>query len=749
MCSAVGVMVYLDSSMHAFFDKADPPHFMQMHAGEIDRAALMDFAARSGMVDQQQIVTLLNINASHLQINPNGEAEIDGVMDNAFVVQNESFDYLLNLDNEIVKLEPGNVAVPLYYLQKYALKVGDSITLSNGRFSMSLRISDFVRDAQMNASIVSSKRFLLNLDDFNILKKHLGEPEFIIEYKLLDINKTGAFETLYQSAGMPQNGPAITYPLLKTLNAISDGLTILVIMLASLLVILMSLICLRFTILSAIEEDMRDIGVLKAIGMNHQEISRLYKLKYKAIILSACLLGYFISLWATGVLTENLSLYMGVAPKNGWHYLLPLIAAAVVFCIAFGFCAAILKKIAKTSPVEAFHGRHFVKGKKRPYMLCLSNNKYMETHVFLGIKCVCERLGQYGLLCAIFAISTFLLIVPFNLLNTVQSNRFIQYMGVVESHIRIDLRQGHDIENRFKQIMAVLKQDDAVDKYAGYVTTRSRIGSSDQKMENLLVESGDFSAFSMRYSEGRAPVADHEIALSLLAAESLGKKTGDTLILEAEGSLHVLTVSGLYQDITNGGKTAKSRRLFDPQNVLWYVIAVNLKNNADTSLISLKSADYARIFHDARVTGIEQYVSQTLGNTIGQLKKLVWGLVAVILVITVFTTLLFLKLILAKESAQIAIQKRLGVPPQKIQNQYVAQLSLLLFAGFMGGLLASLTLGPRVVGLLMSGMGAAHLELTISPLTTFLFVPLSMAMVAGIVTTICFKTIKNQCVKPH
>ena len=75
----------------------------------------------------------------------------------------------------------------------------------------------------------------------------------------------------------------------------------------------------------------------------------------------------------------------------------------------------------------------------------------METHVFLGIKCVCERLGQYGLLCAIFAISTFLLIVPFNLLNTVQSNRFIQYMGVVESHIRIDLRQGHDIENRFER----------------------------------------------------------------------------------------------------------------------------------------------------------------------------------------------------------------------------------------------------------------------------------------------------------
>ncbi|CAM5707299.1 Peptide ABC transporter permease OS=Lysinibacillus sphaericus OX=1421 GN=LS41612_16905 PE=4 SV=1 [Lysinibacillus sphaericus] len=61
--------------------------------------------------------------------------------------------------------------------------------------------------------------------------------------------------------------------------------------------------------------------------------------------------------------------------------------------------------------------------------------------------------------------------------------------------------------------------------------------------------------------EGNAPKEDGEIALSYANAskDGLDKKVGDTVIVKVAGALkRILTVSGIYQDITNGGKTAKA-----------------------------------------------------------------------------------------------------------------------------------------------------------------------------------------------
>lgn len=60
-------------------------------------------------------------------------------------------------------------------------------------------------------------------------------------------------------------------------------------------------------------------------------------------------------------------------------------------------------------------------------------------------------------------------------------------------------------------------------------------------------------------------------------AKELNKKVGDSLVLLNDGKEINMTVSGIYQDITNGGRTAKARMPFDPKTVLWYVVAMDVK----------------------------------------------------------------------------------------------------------------------------------------------------------------------------
>ena len=78
----------------------------------------------------------------------------------------------------------------------------------------------------------------------------------------------GVFATEYTDAGLPANGPAITRTLILMMNALSDGLMILVILLASFVLVLIAVLCICFTLLTQLEKDRKEIGMLKAIGIS-------------------------------------------------------------------------------------------------------------------------------------------------------------------------------------------------------------------------------------------------------------------------------------------------------------------------------------------------------------------------------------------------------------------------------------------------------------------------------------------------
>jgi len=111
-------------------------------------------------------------------------------------------------------------------------------------------------------------------------------------------------------------GTAITYSLLKLMNSLTDGIVAVVIILIAILLILIAALCLRFTMLATIEEDYREIGVMKAIGIHSRDIRRLYLTKYVVIAAAACMCGYVLSLFVGGIFTGNITLYMGGAEKD-------------------------------------------------------------------------------------------------------------------------------------------------------------------------------------------------------------------------------------------------------------------------------------------------------------------------------------------------------------------------------------------------------------------------------------------------
>src|SRR5699024_9073376 len=126
---------------------------------------------------------------------------------------------------------------------------------------------------------------------------------------------------------------------------------------------------------------------------------------------------------------------------------------------------------------------------------------------------------------------------------------------------------------------------------------------------SLYVENGDHARLPVTYADGRAPERSSEIALSLLALNEVGRQVGDTLPVQVGGQDRDLVIVGSYQDITNGGKTAKSSLPTDGEEIMWYMIGVQLTPGTDPTA---KAQDYSEQLAPAKVADIQQWRVQTL-----------------------------------------------------------------------------------------------------------------------------------------
>src|SRR5699024_4470007 len=102
----------------------------------------------------------------------------------------------------------------------------------------------------------------------------------------------------------------------------------------------------------------------------------------------------------------------------------------------------------------------------------------------------------------------------------------------------------------------------------------------------LDVSSGDRSATPGAYIEGRAPAGEGEIALSLLSLSEAGVSVGEKLPIQVRGQWSTLEVVGSYQDLTNGGRTARGMLPADGEQVSGYVLGAVLTPGTEVAAVA-------------------------------------------------------------------------------------------------------------------------------------------------------------------
>ena len=732
LSSSSVIIVQLMSSIDSLFANAAVPHFVQMHKGEIDQTEIDAFTASQTSVTGQQTVKMLSIGGEELFIGDPTASESKSVIDVSFVKQNDAFDYLLSLNNDILHLGEGEIGVPIFYIAKNDLEIGDKVYLRNGNLSAEFTVTHFIRDGQMNPSLISSKRFLISDADFKKLEESINETEYLIEFQLADLENLPEFATNYDMAGLPNKGPAVDIGTFRILNLITDGIVSMVIILVSILLTAIAIISLRFTILSAIEDDVKEIGVMKAIGYAHKDIRNIYLIKYVSIAVLGCLAGYIGSLLLSDLFLANLQLYMGASQNNVLLYIIPLAASLVILAVVTASCMIVVNKLKKITAVSALRNGTATPEKTGESLFSLHQSRLMNVNLFLGIKDITSRMKTWWLLLGVFIISAFVMILPVNLFNTINDESFSTYMGIEESDIRIDLQQSDHLEQRYNEIITTLKNDEAIAGFSTLATCKFKVRSNESDWNNINVTTGDLSRFPLTYLEGTSPAAEEEIALSYLNANEMQAGVGDEITLLANGQEHNMVVSGIYQDVTNGGRTAKAMLPPDADTLLWYVINIDIKPGYE---ISEKVNEYNAAFPQTRVTDLRVYVLQTFSDTIKQIKTIRTITILVSAMMACLITSMFLKMLIAKDRTQIAIMKNIGFASKDIISQYVIKTLIILAIGIVLGTVLCNNLGEVFISAIGATQGAPKINFEIHIFEAYLLYPIIL-MIATSITTI-------------
>nr|WP_298078096.1 ABC transporter permease [uncultured Blautia sp.] len=737
LLSLAGILVTnLFGSIDRLMTDAKTPHFMQMHTGDVDFEELEAFAEGNSAVEDFQVLEFLNVGGEKIRLGENSLAL--SVQDNGFSVQSSRFDFLLDENNRPAQPKDGELWVPVCYNRDYTVQAGDKAVINGKTFV----VTGFVRDSQMNSTLASSKRFVVSAGDYAQLKEG-GSVEYLIEFRLKDLSDLSEFESAYSASQMPANGPTLSWPLFRMISAVSDGIMIAVILLVSVIVILIALLCIRFTLLAKIEDDYREIGVMKAVGIRVSDIQSIYLAVYAVLAAAGCIMGFLLSLALRGPLQESIRANLGESGNDGLSFLLGMAGTLLLFFFILFFIRRILKRFRRISPVQAIRQGSEQENVRGGKSLRLSKNRWLSANLFLAVKDIAARKRLYLTMLFVIILACFIMVVPQNLYHTISDSSFVTYLGVGRCDLRMDIQQTEELEEKAGSVGEYLKRDSAVETYAVFVTELFDQEQEDGTTEQIKVELGNHGAFPLQYVDGKLPSRDSDIALSVLYAEEMDKKVGDKMILLTDKGEKQLTVCGIYSDITNGGKTAKAAFQPGTREAAWSTVCVNLKQ---PGVLAEKTEEYSRKFPYAKVSGMEDYVTQTFGQTLRAVRTASVGAGFVAVVVTLLVILLFMKLLTAKDQYSIAVLKSVGFTGSDISRQYIWRSVLVVILGILLGSVLAGTLGERIAGAAISSLGAAAFQFTEDPLSSFVLSPVVLLFTALAATIAGTAKAGNLCI---
>ena len=318
----------------------------------------------------------------------------------------------------------------------------------------------------------------------------------------------------------------------------------------SLIIVLTTLLIIRFRIVNTIQNSMVEIGTLQAIGYKGKQVAFLYWLEYGITAFVGALLGIAAS-YAFLPLIGNM-----LSDANGLRWISQVHIQSDIFCMLFSvailsvisFYAA--RRIYQYPPVRAFskglQSHNFMKNyfpleKCKNLTLSLAAKEMSRT----------VRQSIMIFICIVGVSFSTMLGLYFYITFGVDMTTLKKVFGMEWTDVSITLNKNADEEAMLRDISAMPEV-----RKAGLSKTYVQMYADDAPTYVDVYDNFERLETAEAY-EGRFPIYDNEIDITGVLAQKWGKNIGDTVTLSYNGFQADYLITGLSQTLSNYGNMVK------------------------------------------------------------------------------------------------------------------------------------------------------------------------------------------------
>lgn len=667
--------------------------------------------------------------------------DIEGSMIHFFDIENEP----------ITSIEEGHIYVSGSFMENNGFEQGDIICFEHSGTNLKFILDGTAKDALLGSDFMGNTRFIMSKADMD----KLLENEAIYEHYRGEICYIDTGDVKAVKAAMTEVSNVAFDGSRSTIKMayVMDMIVAFIMLILSVCLIIVSFVVLKFSITFTITEEVREIGVMKAIGLSNGKIRSLYIIKYLLLAIAGAIFGFFASIPFGELLLDSVSKKMLLG--NDKAVFVNASGSVLVVCVIVLFAYLCTGKVKKSTPVDAI--RSGQTGERYKNKTVLRIQKFPSGNaLFMALNDVLSNPKRFLTIMISFGICTLFVLLLVNTTATMKSPNLLSTL-VTESHLYVD-----DVAAVMSS-MTGAKEDmqNLLDERAEKLTKEgmpAQIGIEVQYKYPMTFNGNDYVFTCQQglnvdykeyvYLEGVAPENRNEIAITPQISELIGAKIGDTITIHYGEEDMDCVITAYYQTLNQLGEII---RLYeDAPTDFRYISAamayqIDFTDNPSVEEVESRKERIKELFDCEDVMNATEYCIDctAVADTMESVQFLLLGIT---LVVVILVTILMERSFIADEKSQIAILKAIGFNDSAIIRWHVYRFGFVALIAVFLAAVVSVPMTELCITPIFGMMGAVDVNYNIDPFRIFVLYPgivLVMTLIVTWITALYTKSIKS------
>lgn len=676
------------------------------------------------------------------------------------------------------------IYVPLFLQMNYGFNVGDDFKITFHQQEYVFQIAGFYETTIFANGNMGAIKYIISPEDYEKISSTYGETK-IMGYNVTDLQAIEEINNEFVTKAKVMSDGTNSFQILlsmdyATLTAIT---TLFPVLLANLLlcfaviIFITIFIVIRHRITNSIEEQMKNIGTLKALGYTSKQIAGIYVIEYSVLAAIGTVLGTMVGRILLPVVNQFSVAMLGLKSEVHSPWALDCVMILAIIMVIAMISLSKARKVKKIPPVIAFrkgiNNHHF---KKNYFALEKTQGS---VHLRLAAKRFMGAAKQNVIIGVCVTAATAAMMFSVLLYNCIGKDQTAvkKMAGFEVCDLTVNITHAIQAET-LKEALLEMSEVRKVNLTHDYLNVS--LGNKDV----LSVIYPDYQEVeTISTYKGRMPIYNNELAITGALANQLGKEIGDALEVEYNGYSMRYLISGISQSMINNGQTLYfteegikqinpsyqsdllniylkedvDKKAFIEKIEQLYGRSIEAARQGDMTssnpnmthnervkakaeekiaslmaLYGVDSIDYAimidgemikgnsKQFAINQITDMEEYIQNNIGAYIQGIN---WGTKVIILVAGIMIIVIMMMLIknqLVRQKLDLGIYKGLGYTNRELMLQVTLSLMPAALVGVIGGTILAILASPTILSGAFSVIGVTHMIIEVNAVEVIL-----------------------------